>query len=145
MSYAAFETQTAALNDILCAVNLLTWDSRTMMPAGGVEARGRQIATLVRLAREIATGDAMLAAIEAARAELGAGNDIRRHAVEEAAAGIAALSRIPPKLVMEAAALKTVGQHAWTKARAENDFAAFAPVPERSMGTPRGRALRLGY
>ena len=34
-------------------VNLLVWDSRTMMPPGGAAARGRQVATLTRLARDL--------------------------------------------------------------------------------------------
>lgn len=57
MSNAAFESEIAKVNNILCAVNLLTWDSRVMMPPGGVDARGRQIATLVSLDRDLATGD----------------------------------------------------------------------------------------
>ena len=70
MSFAHFEREVAKVNDILCSVNLLTWDSRTMMPPGGVEARGNQIATLVGLARDIATGENMQRAIEGARLEL---------------------------------------------------------------------------
>ncbi len=70
MSFATFETEIAKINDILCAVNLLTWDSRTMMPPGGVEARGKQIATLVGLARDLATSDEVQRAIEGARTEL---------------------------------------------------------------------------
>ena len=63
----------------------------------------------------------------------------------QAAAGIAALSRIPRKLVMEAAAIKTKSQHAWIKARADNDFAAFAPVLEKSMDIQREIGGHLGY
>ena len=93
MSYAAFESEIAKVNDILCAVNLLTWDSRVMMPPGGVDARGKQIATLVGLARDLATGDGMQRTIEGARAELSglAPGDIRVLAVEQAAGAIATL------------------------------------------------------
>ena len=52
MSYAAFEAEVAKVNDILCAVNLLVWDSRTMMPSSAAEARGRQLGTLVEIARD---------------------------------------------------------------------------------------------
>ena len=41
-----------AINDILCAVALLQWDNRTMMPTGGAQTRGQQIATLKGLARD---------------------------------------------------------------------------------------------
>ena len=43
-------TRVARLNDVLCAVNALVWDSRTMMPRGGAETRGHQVATLKGLA-----------------------------------------------------------------------------------------------
>jgi carboxypeptidase Taq len=147
MSFAIFETEIAKVNDILCAVNLLTWDSRTMMPAGGVEARGKQIATLVGLARELATGDTVQRAIEDARVELrGApAGDVRLVAVEQAATAIGTLSRIPASLVSAAAELKTVAQSAWAKARATNDFESFAPFLERTMEMQREIASAIGY
>ncbi|MBW6422302.1 carboxypeptidase M32 [Rhizobium sp. XQZ8] len=147
MSFAAFEREIAKVNDILCAMNLLTWDSRVMMPPGGVEARGKQIATLVSLARDLATGDAMQKAIETARAELAGvpASDIRVLAVEQAAQSIGTLSRIPAELVGAAAELKTVAQAAWSKARAANDFAAFAPMLERTMDMQREIAGAIGY
>ena len=52
-SLAALHERIAAVNDVLNATSLLTWDSRTMMPAGGAETRGQQIATLTRLARDL--------------------------------------------------------------------------------------------
>ncbi|MGB2894481.1 MAG: hypothetical protein WBC03_16190, partial [Albidovulum sp.] len=39
----------ARINDVICAVNLLGWDARTMMPPGGIDARGHQVATLTDL------------------------------------------------------------------------------------------------
>ncbi len=147
MSFALFETEIAKVNDILCAVNLLVWDSRTMMPQGGVEARGKQIATLMGLARDIATSDKMLRAIEDARSELKgvSAGDVRHLMVEQAAASIGTLSRIPAHLVASAAELKTFGHAAWAKARAANDFAAFAPLLEHTMEIQRQIASAIGY
>jgi carboxypeptidase Taq len=147
MSFAAFEAEVARVNDILCAVNLLVWDSRTMMPRGGAEARGKQIATLTGLARDLATGDGMLRAIEAARRDLsGAGvDDLRLRAVEDAAAAIATLARIPAKLVADAAELKTKTQAIWAQARAGSDFALFAPALERTIDMQREIAGHIGY
>lgn len=59
MSYADFQAHMAQINDIICAVNLLGWDARTMMPPGGIDARGLQVATLTELARDPATGDSL--------------------------------------------------------------------------------------
>ena len=52
-SLAALDERIAAVNDVLNAASVLTWDSRTMMPSGGAETRGHQIATLTRLARDL--------------------------------------------------------------------------------------------
>ncbi|WP_337268520.1 carboxypeptidase M32 [Oryzifoliimicrobium ureilyticus] len=147
MSFAVFEAEFAKVNDILCAVNLMTWDARTMMPPGGVEARGLQIATLVGLARDLATSDPMQKAIEDARAELNDASptDVRLQAIEKASTSISILSRIPRRLVTEAAALKTRAQSAWTKARASNDFDSFAPMLERTIEIQREIADAIGY
>ena len=136
---STFEAEVAKVNDILCAVNLLIWDARTMMPPAAAEARGKQLGTLVELARDIATGDAMLTAIDIARSELAGvpGNDLRRRAVEDGAFAISRLSRVPARLVKEAAERQTEGQAIWIKARAENDFAAFAPALERTVELQR--------
>ncbi|TPW29662.1 carboxypeptidase M32 [Pararhizobium mangrovi] len=147
MSFADFETGIARFNDVLCTLNVLAWDSRTMMPAGGIEGRSHQIATLTGIARDMATGEAMARAIESARTELeGVGpDDLRLRAVETAAAGIAQLSRLPADLVRESAELKTRAQAAWVEARAADDFAAFAPWLERTVAMQRTIAEALGY
>lgn len=147
MSYAAFQSQIAALNDVLCAVNLLSWDARTMMPPGGVEARGHQVATLTTIARDMATGDALRRAIEGARRELDGADpdDLRRRALDTAEREIAVLGRVPAALVAEIAGLKTVAQAAWAEARAASDFARFAPTLSRMMDLQRDLAEAIGF
>ena len=70
MSLALLNERIGAINDLLTTVNLLVWDSRTMMPAGGAAARGRQIATLTRLARDLICDDEMLRRLEGAEREV---------------------------------------------------------------------------
>ena len=53
MSLNDLHERVGASNDVLCALSLLIWDSRTMMPLGGTVTRGAQIATLTRIAREL--------------------------------------------------------------------------------------------
>ena len=40
------------INDLGSAASILHWDQTTYMPPGGAAARGRQLATLSRLAHE---------------------------------------------------------------------------------------------
>src|SRR5210317_1857662 len=47
----------APVDDLKSAAAVLYWDQATYMPAGGAEARGRQLATLTRLAHEQFTSD----------------------------------------------------------------------------------------
>lgn len=147
MTLQSFRHEVARINDILGAINLLTWDSRVMMPAAGVEARGAQIATLTGLARELATGPTLAAAIDAARAELGGRppEDRDRRAVETTASAVATLGRIPAALVGEAASLKTTAQAAWAAARRDNDFQSFVPALSRTIAIQREIAEAIGY
>ncbi len=57
------------MNDILNALNVLNWDARTQMPAGGNESRGRQLATLSGLAQEKLVSDHLLSLLEQAEQE----------------------------------------------------------------------------
>ncbi len=68
--YADFAAYVAEINDLLCTMNILTWDGRTQMPPGGAATRGEQLATLTRIAQERFTGAKMgdrIAAADLAR------------------------------------------------------------------------------
>ena len=139
-----FDALMGEVNDVLCAVNLLNWDARTGMPRAGAAARGCQAATLTRIARDLATGDAMRLALDDARAALGA-EDPRRDGLDAAERAIAALRRLPARLVEAAAELRGNAQAAWAEARAAADFDAFRPWLERSVALQREWAEALGY
>ncbi|MBC7738154.1 MAG: carboxypeptidase M32 [Candidatus Saccharibacteria bacterium] len=143
MTYAAFRNAMAEVNDLLCTVNLMSWDSRTVMPYGGVAARGQQMATVTSLARDMATGDAMARALDGARAELTA-DDSRHLELAQAEAAIATLSRIPAALIREMAALKTTAHAAWVDARQANDFATYAPLLTRMLDMQRQVSQAIG-
>src|SRR5512145_2467948 len=46
------KTRLLEIDNLNAAVAVLSWDQATYMPPGGAEARGRQMATLSRLAHE---------------------------------------------------------------------------------------------
>lgn len=141
MSYDAFQTEIGRINDILCTVNLLSWDARTVMPPGGVDARGRQIATLTSLARDLATGDSLRLSMDAARR---GADPLATRALDQAEAEIATLTRIPAALIGELANLKTAAHAAWAEARAANDFAGYAPLLTRMIAMQREIGQALG-
>ena len=142
MSYDAFQAQIGRINDLLCSVNLLSWDARTVMPPGGVESRGNQIATLTSLARDLATGEALRRAIDAARKTTP--DPLAQRALDLAEVQIATLTRIPAGLIHDLATLKTAAHAAWAQARAANDFATYAPLLSRMIVMQRDIGQALG-
>lgn len=147
MSYAAFSERLATVNDLLNALSILTWDSRTMMPPGGVESRSKQIATLTAAARDTLLADETRKATDAALREVSSlpEDDAKRRCVEQAAHAIAFHSRIPGALQKRRAELKTVANAAWIKARAQSDFSIFQPYLEQVVEVARAYADAIGY
>jgi carboxypeptidase Taq len=135
------------VNDLLNAKAVLRWDASTMMPPGGAETRAKQLATLTVLAREHLVARETRRLLDEAEAETahlpeeGAERAMCAH-VREA---IDYHGRIPAALVHKRAELGSMGQHVWAKARAESDFAAFAPVLEETVALNREMAECIGY
>ena len=151
-SLTALGERVAAVNDVLNAISCLTWDSRTMMPPGGAETRGRQIATLTGLARDLLLAPETEAALEAAERALEslspealAPDAPERRIVAQTRQAFAYHRRIPGHLVTERAALRTVAQAAWIDARARSDFPAFAPYLEKTVALARSYANAVGF
>lgn len=135
------------VNDLLNAASVLTWDSRTMMPAVGAATRGSQIATLMVLAQERLISPATRHALDGAEAEtvyLHA-DDARRQAVEAVRAAVSHHVRIPADLIGKKAELRTRAQAIWVQARAERNFALFAPALEQTVALQRETAEAIGY
>ncbi len=138
-------SETARLCDLLCAMNLLSWDARTHMPPAGNAARGHQVATLTALARECATGPRMRDAIEFAQDRSDAMDPDERRLVAEFAGQIETMRRIPEALLVEMATLKTTAHAAWIAAREANEFSLFSPMLKRIFALQRELAEAIGY
>ncbi|HPH96886.1 MAG TPA: carboxypeptidase M32 [Anaerolineaceae bacterium] len=127
------------VSDINAAAAVLGWDQQTLMPPGGAEARGYQLATLNRLAHESFT-----------RAEVGQLlEDLKPYAATlDPDSDDACLirfvnhdyqkrTRVPSRWVADFAQATTLGQESWVRARAANDFSLFLPELERVMSLRR--------
>jgi carboxypeptidase Taq len=144
---AALRERVAAVNDILNATSVLTWDSRTMMPPGGAETRGLQIATLTRLARDHLLSPETERALEAAEDAVAAlpEDHAERRMVAQTRHAMSHHRRVPASLIQERAALRTVAQAAWIEARTKKDFSVFAPYLTRSVDLSRAYADCIGF
>jgi len=125
----------AELADLRNAAQLLGWDQQTMMPPRGAGARAEALATLERMTHEkfVAADTGRL--LEAATKQLadpdGDSDDARLVAVTRRHWEKA--RRVPSDLAADIARAGSVGQEAWVHARAESNFAAFAPYLERNI------------
>ncbi len=130
------------IDDLNGAASLLRWDQTTYMPPGGAAARGRQTATLSRLAHEKFTDAAVGKLLDQAEREvatLPADSDdaalVRvTHRLYEQAV------RVPVSLVAEFNEHAALIYQAWTVARPANDFAAVRPLLEKTLELSRRQA-----
>ena len=131
----------AALGD---AAAVLHWDMATMMPPGGAEARGRQLAELNAVQHGILTDPETEAWLDEADPEglwaIANLAEMRRRWAHATALDEALVKA----LTTTAAACET----AWRGARADNDFAAVLPHLDRLLALVRcsaaAKAERLG-
>jgi carboxypeptidase Taq len=126
------------VDDLQSAASLLRWDLQTYMPAGGAPARGRQTATLSRLAHERFTDAEIGRLLDACDRDDLSDDDralvrVTRRLFEQAI-------RVPASLVAEWNEHAAVTYQAWTAARPANDFEAVRPLLEKTLELSRRQA-----
>jgi len=120
--------------DIGRAASVLSWDQQVNMPPGGNEARGRQLATLSKIAQEKFITDEVGKLIDDLKQELNGD-----HASDEAAlVRVAARNydkaiRVPPEFIAEQAIVSSRAFEAWVEARSKSDFSIFRPHLEKVL------------
>ena len=113
--------------------------------AGRRCARGSQIATLTRLARDILAADETLNLLSKAEEEARAlpPSDLQHEALRQIRVAVETHRRIPAELVERRAAVRAQANAAWIEARATDNFALFAPwleEPSATLATMRMRS-----
>jgi carboxypeptidase Taq len=145
-----FEKLSAHLREtaLLASIDgLLNWDERTYMPVRAGEYRAEQITYLAGAVHKRRTDPQLGQWLE----ELLTSNlTADRHSdigatVHELKREFDKRSRLPQRLVEELARASVLGQQAWVKARAEDNFASFAPHLELMFRLKREEAQALGY
>ena len=127
------------IDDLESAAGLLEWDQNTYMPPGGARARGRQIATLQRLAHEKLTDAGVGRLLDDLRPyeeSLPYDSDeaslirVTRRDYERAV-------KVPPSFVARLSDHLSASYQAWTEARPANDFARVQPHLEKTLDLSR--------
>ena len=132
----AYERQTQALAQV---AGRLGWDQETMMPPGAADQRAEESGAMEAVLHARRTDPRIGDWLAAAQAPDAAGEaqlrDIRR--------SYERTRKVPSDLATALATLTSRAQGIWAKARAADDFAAFAPTLEEVVRLKRDEAAAL--
>lgn len=147
MGYAALLDTAGRVNDFLNAGSILSWDARTMMPRGGAATRGKQLSTLAVAARDLLCSDEMRRNLDAADAETASlpEDSPERAIVAQVREAIDYHDRIPTELLRRKTELASDAHAVWADARANADFARFAPALHEMVAINREMAQAIGF
>ena len=145
--YQALVSRLAEIRNIDRALAVLNWDQQVKMPPGGASARAAQIGTLTRIAHEMLISEETQRLLDDARGEIdGAAYDsVEASMVRVVSQDVREQTCLPTELVAKIAELEVIGHQVWAKARAENNYAAFAPTLEQMLELKRESAEHMGY
>lgn len=133
------KTRLKEINDLTAAAALLEWDQATYMPPGGSAARGRQSATLNRLAQEKLIDPTIGVLLDELQpwAEGQPDDSSDARLIRLARRQYERAIKVPPEFVAQFYAHISQSYQAWTKARPQNDFQAVLPMLEKTLDYSR--------
>jgi carboxypeptidase Taq len=138
-SLHALRRRLTGIDDLNRAAAVLSWDQTTYMPPAGAASRGRQIATLSRLAHEEFIG------AETGRLLDAAARETESLPYESDEASLVRTTRrrwdravrVPASLVSEIEEHASISYQAWTVARPADDFERMRPHLESTLDLSR--------
>jgi len=146
-AYAQLLAHLGRIHKLETVAQLLGWDEQVNLPSGSAQLRAEQHAVLAETIHAAASNPKLgelIAKLSTAREGAILGEE-ERLVVREAQRDYERATRLPVEFVRAKAAQSSVGFHAWAKARAEDDFASYAPVLERNLELAREEAAYLGW
>ena len=132
----SFQRETEALAQV---AGRLGWDQETVMPPGAAEQRGEEMAAIEGVLHARRMNPRIGEWLERSSPE----TEVERAQIREIRRMFERTSKIPAQLASEIARVTSVAQGVWAAARAEDDFAAFAPTLERVVALKREEAAAL--
>ncbi|AZI42525.1 carboxypeptidase M32 [Deinococcus psychrotolerans] len=134
------------ISDLGAAQGLLSWDQETQMPEDAARVRGLQMSSLAGLSHHLLTSDETRALLEAAEAvDTGQLSEVDVDLLRVTRRDFDKATKLPTAFVEDVSQARNEAHHAWIKARADNDFASFAPYLERVLSLTRQYAELIGY
>jgi carboxypeptidase Taq len=117
-------------DDLRAAAAVLRWDQATYMPEGGNAARGRQLATLERIAHDRLTDPGLARLLDRVTpaAERAGDGSFAARLVRVARRDVDRATKVPAAFVSAFANHRAELYERWTRARPANDFGAVAAL-----------------
>jgi len=140
--YQELERRFGRLSRLRDAAGVLTWDTATMMPPGGAEARAGQLATLRMLAHEVLIDPALADFLDAAAADRSL-DRWQQANLREMRRAWARATAVPADLVGRISEANSRCEMLWREARENADFAAVVPALSEVLSLVRERADAL--
>jgi len=141
--YAELTAHLRRLQTLESAADLLGWDEQVNLPEGAAGQRAEQLAALAEIVHGVASAPRAGELLGRLAGEPGLGGD-QRAVLRQAERDYRRATKLPPEFVRAKAAQSSAGYHAWTRARAADDFASYAPVLEKNLEFARREAAYLG-
>lgn len=132
----AYDRTTQALSSVAGRTG---WDQETVMPEGAAELRSEEMAALEAVLHARRTDGRIGDWLGTAQAPDEVGEAKLRHLQRSFDRN----TKVPERLATDIARQTSAGQGIWAKARADNDFAAFAPALTRMIDLKREEAVCL--
>jgi len=142
--YQQLEQEWRRLHAFRGALSLLRWDAAVMMPRGAADVRGEQLAALETECHAVLTSPKTTRLLERARANSQSLDDWQQANLREMQRQRDHAIAIPATLIGRLAKAAARAEAAWAEARADNDFARFAPHLEEQVALVRDKAALLG-
>ncbi len=148
MTNNRFTELTSALKHIaeLESINaLLGWDEQVNLPSASHAKRSAELSAIARATHSAKTDSAIGRCLCSLELDTKALTDDQRCIIREARKNYDRATKLPADFVAERAETSSKAYHVWTQARAENNFALFAPLLEKQISLTKEEAAYLGY
>jgi len=124
--------------------SLLMWDAQTNMPKGGAWARGEQVGALAEITSDLTGTKEIGELLDEAQTYANVLDEGERANLEEMRRLWVHRAAVPKELLVERARVSQALQATWLDAKANSDFAAFAPGFKKLMAIHKDVAAAKG-
>jgi carboxypeptidase Taq len=142
--YQRYQTKMQKIADLKYAAAVLEWDQETYMPAGGSNARSRQLATLHEHAYELFISDETGHLLNELAVADGL-DEIQQKNIALSLQDYKLKKRLSPAFVRLLSEAISTAYHAWVNARTKNDGTGFIEPLAVIINLKKQQADMLGY